>query len=255
MNCYQHPEAAAIAYCRSCGRPLCAACQRLAEGTVFCPEHVPVAAGYGAAGQGTFDPSNPYTQAQTAATFNAGGVRTSPGLAFVLGWIPGVGAIYNGQYIKGLVHAVIFGLLVSLVDSSGGSAGQPFLGIMLAAFIFYMAFEAYHTAKKRQMGVPVAEWSSLAASNTQISSRTPVGPILLIALGVLFLLDTLHLIEFRDIARFWPVLLIIAGAAMLYSRVTGIAGTPPPSSPPGGLTPDNPSSRDTSGFMGAGREQ
>ena len=32
----------------------------------------------------------------------------SPGLAFFLGWIPGVGAIYNGQYAKGLVHAVAF---------------------------------------------------------------------------------------------------------------------------------------------------
>jgi len=40
----------------------------------------------------------------------------SPGLAFFLGWIPGVGAIYNGQYAKGLVHAVLWGVLVSLTN-------------------------------------------------------------------------------------------------------------------------------------------
>ena len=41
----------------------------------------------------------------------------SPGLALFLGMIPGVGAIYNGQYAKGLVHAVMFGILCSIVDS------------------------------------------------------------------------------------------------------------------------------------------
>ena len=33
----------------------------------------------------------------------------SPGLAFLLGFIPGVGAIYNGQYVKGLIHVVVLG--------------------------------------------------------------------------------------------------------------------------------------------------
>ena len=32
-------------------------------------------------------------------------------IALFLGFIPGVGAIYNGQYAKGLVHAVVFGLI------------------------------------------------------------------------------------------------------------------------------------------------
>jgi hypothetical protein len=141
-------------------------------------------------------------------------------LAFALGFIPGVGAIYNGQYLKGLVHAVIFGLIVSLLDAVHGP-GEPLLGICLMAFIFYMPFEAYHTAKRRLMGQPVEEFSSLIAQN-KLSSRTPIGPILLILIGVLFLLDTLHLVEFQDVARFWPVLLIAAGAFMLYNRVSPV---------------------------------
>src|SRR3954447_5774626 len=159
MNCYQHPEALATTYCRSCGRPLCEACQRPAEGTVFCPEHAPVASGYGQAGQGAFDPSNPYTGG--TAALNNTGFRTSPGLAFALGWIPGVGAIYNGQYIKGLVHAVIFGLLVSLTTNAYSNGAAAFLGIMIAAWVFYQAFEAYHTARKRRFGLAVEEFSSL----------------------------------------------------------------------------------------------
>jgi hypothetical protein len=151
-------------------------------------------------------------------------MSTSPVWAFVLGWIPGVGAIYNGQYLKGLVHAVIFGLLITLLNNSSGA--EPLFAIILAVFVFYMPFEAYHTAKKRQQGVAVDEWSSLVAPNPY-ASRAPVGPVLLILLGMLFLLDTLRIVEFRDLARFWPVLLIVMGAFMLYNRVTAPAQPPP----------------------------
>lgn len=184
---------------------------------------------------GGASPANPYLQ--TGAPFAP--VNNSPGLAFVLGLIPGVGAIYNGQYLKGLVHAIIFGLLISLANAVEHTAGQPLLGLMCFCFYCYMPFEAYHTAKKRQAGVPVDEWSSLLAQR-RYSSRAPLGPILLIMLGVLFLLDTLRVIEFRELARFWPVLLIVVGAFMLYNRVTtpaqGISAPvstpPPPPEPP-----------------------
>jgi hypothetical protein len=218
MNCYLHPDAAAAAYCRSCGRPLCNACVRPAEGTVFCQEHVPVTGypntTYETPGAGAA-PINPYLQnAPPVAPVN-----NSPGLAFVLGLIPGVGAIYNGQYLKGLVHAIIFGLLISLASTAEHTAGQPLLGMMCFAFYCYMPFEAYHTAKRRQAGVLVEEWSSLLAQH-RYTSRAPLGPILLILLGVLFLLDTLRVIEFRELARFWPIVLILVGAFMLYNRVT-----------------------------------
>jgi TM2 domain-containing membrane protein YozV len=213
MNCYLHAEVPASAFCRSCGKPLCAACQRLTAGTIYCPEHAPVSYA---------DAQNPYAPPAAAPIPPAVPVSTSPGLAFLLGFIPGVGAIYNGQYLKGLVHAVIFGLICSLLDSVGHSPGGPLLGIILTAYIFYMPFEAYHTAKRRLAGQPVEEFSSLIAPN-KFYSRTPIGPILLILIGVFFLLDTLHLVEFQDIARFWPVLLIFAGAFMLYNRVSAPA--------------------------------
>jgi Domain of unknown function (DUF5668) len=171
--------------------------------------------------------ANPYDQPSPGPS-SVAPVQTSPGLAFLLGLIPGVGAIYNGQYIKGLVHAVIFGLLISLISSTENSSGQPLLIMMLVGFVFYMPFEAYHTAKKRQMGIRVDEWSSLLTQN-RYTGRAPVGPIILILIGVIFLLDSLHLIEFREIGRFWPVILIVVGAYMLYSRVSGRADVPPAS--------------------------
>jgi Domain of unknown function (DUF5668)/B-box zinc finger len=217
MNCYLHPETPATAYCRSCGRPLCSVCQRTVDGVVYCQDHVPVPVYTAQPTGGPNAGANPYQQPITPVVAPPG--SPSPVLAFILGWIPGVGAIYNGQYVKGLVHAVIFGLLASIISQAEGAA-QPMLGITMAAFVFYMPFEAYHTAKKKQLGVPVDEWSSL--TGTSRLNQAPIGPILLIAIGILFLLDTLHVVEFREIGRFWPVILIVVGVIMLYGRLRGL---------------------------------
>jgi hypothetical protein len=268
MNCYLHPDVAATAFCRSCGRPLCTYCQHPAEGTVFCQEHVP--APYadhpetgpsaappgpgpyaGATGAGPYaapPPPNPYYPPPT----HTAGVRTSPLAAFWLGLIPGVGAIYNGQYLKGLVHAIITGLLISLSNAAEGTSGQPLLVMLTVAFWCYMPFEAYHTAKKRQLGIPVDEWSSLMAPQSR-AGRLPIGPIILIGIGVIFLLDTLHLFDFREFGRFWPVLLILVGAYMLYARMSGPAPVPP--APREASTPPRPAGPAAENAMGTHHEQ
>ncbi|MGH9722369.1 MAG: B-box zinc finger protein [Bryobacteraceae bacterium] len=213
MNCVQHPDVAAVAYCRACGRPLCTECKRAWQGVVYCDGHLP--AGAAAAPP---PPSTTTTQAQPGAA--------NPGLAFVLGLIPGVGAIYNGQYGKGLIHALIFGLLISLVNSDHVSGGlEPLFGFMIPVFVFYMAFEAYHTARRRTVGEPVDELSSIVNLNSMPSSGN-TGAIVLIVLGIIFLLNTLEVLRMRQILRFWPVLLIALGAQMLYSRISG-TGTGP----------------------------
>jgi hypothetical protein len=75
----------------------------------------------------------------------------NPNAAAVLGIIPGVGAMYNGQLFKGLIHVVIFAVLVSLTDYSG------IFGLFIAGWVFYQSFEAYHTAKARRDGLPLPD--------------------------------------------------------------------------------------------------
>jgi hypothetical protein len=144
----------------------------------------------------------------------------SPGLAFFLGWIPGVGAIYNGQYAKGLVHAVVWGVLVSIVNSRASHGLEPVFGMLIAVWMFYMAFEAFHTARKRRNGEPVDEYSSLLDLRGR-KDQVPVAAIALIILGILLLLHTLDLLDFEYVARYWPVLLIAAGGYLLYGRLAG----------------------------------
>ena len=220
MNTAEPLEAA---YCRTCGKPVMNATpQQIAQGTVFCEQHSPVfasaASGYGsgtAAGASAVPPS-PWVTG-TAPPMPASGI--SPGLAFLLGIIPGVGAVYNGQYAKGLIHAVVTGLLISILSSGRLHGMEPLFGLLLGAWFFYMPFEAYHTAKRREMGQPVDEFSSIVPIAGS-GARSPVGPLLLIGFGVLFLLNNLDILNFDAIIRYWPVLLIVLGAYLLYMRIS-----------------------------------
>jgi hypothetical protein len=137
--------------------------------------------------------------------------------------IPGVGAIYNGQYVKGLIHVIVLGVLISIVGSGEASGGmEPLFGMMIGVWVFYMAFEAYHTAKKRQMGQAVEEFSSLVSLRGQ-HSQFPVGPAILIAFGLIFLLNNMEIVRFSQILRYWPIALIGLGAYMLYERISSTA--------------------------------
>jgi Domain of unknown function (DUF5668) len=88
--------------------------------------------------------------------------------------------------------------------------------------VFYMAFEAYHTARKRQLGQRVDEFSSLVSLHGQ-GSHFPVAPAILIAVGLLFLLNNMDIIRFSMFIRYWPIALIVLGVYMLYERVSASA--------------------------------
>jgi hypothetical protein len=47
----------------------------------------------------------------------------------------------------------------------------------------------------------------------------PLGAIILIALGVLLLLDNLGVLSFRWTAQFWPVMLIALGLWLAFRRM------------------------------------
>ncbi len=219
MNCSTHTDVPAAAFCRSCGRALCAECRRVAEGTVYCAEHAPATASSWAG----------------APSYTAPPGYANPTLAFLLGFIPGVGAIYNGQYAKGLAHAVVFGLMVSIIGSNSARGLEALFGILIAVFVLYMPFEAYHTARRRNEGERVDEFSSLFHGSHRGHSS---GAVTLIVVGAIFLMNTLGIVEMHQILRFWPVLLIALGVSMLHSRMSSAQ------TPPGGVEPDREVNRE-----------
>ncbi len=197
-----------VGYCRTCGTGLDEANLRTANGTIYCAEHVPPPMP---------DPPSPYTAPPPPPPPGDG----SPGAAFVLGMIPGVGAIYNGQYAKGIVHVVIVALLIMAADNASYGTG-PLFGLLIPGFWFYMAFEAYHTARRKRDGLPVDEFSGLGIG--EHNSRFPIAAVLLIIFGFFFLLNNLGFLEIRELMRYWPVAMIGLGLYLLYARMKGNPG-------------------------------
>ena len=246
MNCANHPEAAAAAFCRDCGKPLCAECIRPARGSVFCAEHVPAPDAVAPETSFAAPPANAPMPPSVASSLVSPSPSSSawsaeyeapivappkvqhepgvhPAIALLLGFIPGVGAICNGQYAKGLIHAMIFGLLVTAIANSHGPGTAPILGIMIAAWVSYMVFEAFHTASRRRRGIPVEEFSSLFDVRGG-RGKLPLGAILLVAVGFLLLLNTTDIVSIEVFARYWPAGLIALGIYLLYARVSAAHG-------------------------------
>jgi peptidoglycan/LPS O-acetylase OafA/YrhL len=112
---------------------------------------------------------------------------------------------------------VVLGTLISIMDSGASGGFEAMFGLLIALWFFYMAFESYHTAAKRQRGEPVDEFSSLIPMRSPHASSA-AAPLALIVLGVLFLIMNIKPEWTRELFKFWPALLIAAGVYMLVAR-------------------------------------
>jgi TM2 domain-containing membrane protein YozV len=294
MNCANHPDTPVAAYCQNCGKALCTNCVRSVAGVIYCEQCLAARLGIGAA-------PGPAAGAQTYLPGVVAPGGPNPGTAFVLGFIPGVGAMYNGQFVKGMIHVLIFVILVAMANHEG------VFGILVAAWVVYQVFDSYQTAKARREGMPLPDPFGLnelgvkmgiqmggtpahGFTATQVPPmpppppgagypppagftgspyspysnvppvppppgvvppgavpppgfdptmipprrREPIGALILIGLGVLFLLNTLDVFHFNWIGHLWPLLIIAIGAGLLIRRTREVQPPPPPPPPSSG---------------------
>ncbi len=163
----------------------------------------------------------------------------SPVLAFLAGLIPGVGAVYNGQYAKGVVHALVWGGLLSTAiaaEQTGPPGSVAVFIVLLVMTTLYMPIEAMHTARAIRRGEAVDEFWGLFGLRSG-AGASPAGGVLLILMGVVFLLHSLGYWSLGDAARFWPVTLIALGIYLLYRRVKEQGDAAPPAVSSGGAMP------------------
>jgi hypothetical protein len=188
--------------------------------------------------------------------------------------------MYNGQFLKAMIHVVIFAVLISIT-----SHYKIFL-LFVFAWVLYQAFEAFHTAKARREGLPlpdpfglnelssylnlgrsssyppqpgvppqnpVAGTASQATAGAPGSTgwqtpytgqypppnpippvppvapfcwpnRTPIGAIVLIGMGLLFLMDQFDFFAGRVFKISWPLGLIALGVWLAINRVGNSQG-------------------------------
>ena len=240
MNCATHNEVAAVAFCRTCGKPLCQTCTRDVRGVIYC-ESCLAARIEGAPAPGTaapgYTPVQPPPQTGYQQFMDQGlGLKVGPGPAsgpnpavagMLAGFFPiGVGAVYTGQYAKGLAHLVIMVLLIVGVSSDVPWYMSMVLGIGIGFFYFYQIIDAVRTAKALQMGLPAPDPFGLAQTfgtgEKFEGAKVPVGSAILIGLGILFLLHTAGLFEV-GMGLFVSLILIGLGV-WLFAKHWGLIG-------------------------------
>ena len=225
MNCAVHTETPAVAYCRTCGKALCAACKRDVRGVIYCEDCLAqrlqdVMPPAGAPAPGAVPAGAPVMVVPSSGP--------NPALAAVLAaFFPfGVGAVYCAQYAKGLAHMLIFAFLVWGASADVGPA--PLFGLGIAFFYIYQIVDAYRSAKALQLGQPAPDpfglTRALGADGKVKVSNVPTGALVLIALGVLFLLGNMGLFDFHIFHRLvFPIFLIGLGV-WIFLRRSGALG-------------------------------
>ena len=220
MKCAVHGDAEATGYCRNCGKAMCPACVRPVRDALYCEDCLARLMGIPAPTVApVVTPGYPPLPGEAAPIVPAASGQILPArggnaaVAFILGFFPGLGAVYNGEYNKALIHIVVFAAMVVGLSSDLDTGPTVALSLLLAGFIFYMAFDAMRTAQARRAGTPVVDplesWSK----------ERPIGPIILIAAGGLLLLNNFNWFPFWRLSRLWPVILIIVGVIMFRNRL------------------------------------
>ncbi len=194
MNCSNHPEISSFENCGLCLKPFCKECLTFVRDRFYCSlcsaqikVSEPVLA----------NPQN----------------HCSPGTAFALGLIPGVGAICNGEYLKALVHVMVFGFLISLSHNPGVGNFESLFGMMVAAFYFYMPLEACHTARRNILKAR-GQWSQ---KEEEIRKNENLwAGMILVGIGCLLFLDELIQGFLEHALKFWPVVLLGLGGHKIW---------------------------------------
>jgi hypothetical protein len=188
MKCSYHPTVDSLEFCSTCSKALCTECSHQIKGKVFCQDCL-------------------MRGAEWAATVKDLRIPTdAPKRAAALSLIPGMGAVYNGEYQKAITQFAIFAALVVMGDNVNGVFG-------FGAFVFliFTMFDSYRVAeanlRNRLESRPVKE--------SPAKDRTVAAwGIILIILGVLFLAR--NFIRYDFLHRLWPLAFIALGAYIVY---------------------------------------
>ena len=200
MNCAYHTMNRAVVRCSRCARSLCPACDHRIRGFPYCQECI--VAGV------------ELLQQQAARAGAAPPVvrrKTSPIVALLLSFlVPGLGAAYNGQTSKALVHFTIFASFFQMATVTDGVA---FFVLGVVGTWLFSAVDACRTAQLIHAGLaPDAESDAIAR---RLYGNPLAWAVLLIALGTIFLLHTLFGVRL-PVREFLPVILVLLGAYMLF---------------------------------------
>lgn len=145
--------------------------------------------------------------------------NSSPFVATLLSFVPGLGAAYNGQTAKAIVHFAIF---ASFFQMAVITQGVHFFILGVLGTWLFAAVDACRTAQLMRAGL------SPDTEEDVITRRLYGNPfawgITLVVIGTLFLLHTLLGVQL-PVRQLLPVALVVLGSYMLFDYVRGRRST------------------------------
>ena len=141
-----------------------------------------------------------------------------PVIALLLSFLfPGAGQIYNGQLAKALfVFFAFAGSIYGVIE-----AGPIPFALCIPFVFFFSIIDAYRTA---------VLLNNRAAGGTLLPEdegfESPIWGASLVALGLLLFLNNVGWVRLASVARFWPLILIAAGAVFIRQAVSRKNGRP-----------------------------
>ena len=202
MNCAYHLMNRAVVQCSRCTKGLCPACDHRIRGFPYCQDCI-------VAGVELLQQQQVRAAQQPPQTLMRR--KTSPLVSLLLSLVvPGLGAAYNGQTSKALVHFTIFASFFQMATVTDGTA---FFVLGVIGTWLYSAVDACRTAQLIRAGLaPDAESDAIAR---RLYGNPLAWAVLLITLGTVFLLHTVFGIQL-PVRQFLPAVLVLLGAYMLF---------------------------------------
>lgn len=199
LYCAYHPKNPGVVQCNQCARRLCSACDHRIRGFPFCQDCI--VAGVELLRQDSQSANSPAYR------------NSSPFIATLLSFVPGLGAAYNGQTAKAIVHFAIFASFFQMAVLTQGV--QFFILGVLGTWLF-AAVDACRTAQLIRAGLtPDTEEDVIAR---RLYGNPFAWGLTLVIIGTLFLLHTLLGVQF-PVRQFLPVALVALGIYMLTDYV------------------------------------
>ena len=197
MYCSYHAKNPAVVQCNQCARWLCPACDHRVRGFPFCQDCI--VAGV--------EMLRLHSHAHPSSILRR---KSSPFVATLLSFVPGLGAAYNGQTSKAIVHFAIF---ASFFQMAVLTQGVHFFILGVLGTWLFAAVDACRTAQLMRAGLaPDAEEDVIAR---RLYGNPFAWGVTLIIIGTLFLLHTLLGVQL-PIKELLPVALVALGAYMLF---------------------------------------
>jgi uncharacterized membrane protein len=211
MKCSYHPTVESQEACSACSKFLCSECAHKIKGKAYCQDCLVEGAEWASTIRGLRLPSD------------------SPKRAALCAIIPGLGAVYNTEYMKAIAYFAVWAALAMM-----GNRVSSVFGFGAFVFILFTMFDAYRSAEAK---VRKRFKAGILAEEPPQQDRTLIGwGVFLIVLGVIFLLQ--NWIPYYLVNKLWPLIFILLGAFLVYralrsrnSQSSDLSDSPPPPPP------------------------